>query len=468
MSSYLDPLREAVTDAARDLIRERFGSTVAKKLRSSLESLLVNRSITFLIPTFLQHYHAGRFVAMQGYPAYIVDQGVDRVNQLAESVMTNTANMAAEAISRANEIDIGSICDISATGGDAHCGGRTTLVLNTDRGKFVYRPIPPLAARMLYVVYQECLMHLLDYDDWCEYPEFPLTTHSFTRFLDAENSFSPDTVRTFYRSIGALIATAFIVRATDLHFENIIAHRGIATPIDIEAIGHKHYDGTTFTVLDTGLVGQDHLSGVSGGGIVQEFGMFPRAEFIDFLKPKWSAQNRLVDNCGTLVDPLAYESEIIDGFIEAGRAITQKSRKLLDSLHKVSLDSNSGSRTRVILRPTIFYGALIAHLCQPFRDEYGVREVISHRLRTNRTTRWASCPIDVVDSEISDLSVGDIPYFASDIFTGEMTGHLGQTLQVKHQHPSAWSVIIESLQSANEITFSNQISILRRGLRDQP
>lgn len=131
------------------------------------------------------------------------------------------------------------LVELTGGAGDRHADGRCVLLLRFDSGaRLVYKP-KSLAAE---VRFQELLA-------WCnERGASPaLRTlqivdrgdHSWVEYIDQATCQSRDEVRRFYERQGAYLALLYVVAATDLHFENLVAVGEHPMFIDLEALFHQ-------------------------------------------------------------------------------------------------------------------------------------------------------------------------------------------------------------------------------------
>ena len=131
------------------------------------------------------------------------------------------------------------LVELTGGAGDRHADGRCVLLLRFDRGtRLVYKP-KSLTAE---VRFQELLA-------WCnERGATPaLRTlqivdcgdHSWVEYIDQATCQSLDEVRRFYERQGANLALLYVVAATDLHFENLVATGEHPLFIDLEALFHQ-------------------------------------------------------------------------------------------------------------------------------------------------------------------------------------------------------------------------------------
>ncbi|MGW4079569.1 type 2 lanthipeptide synthetase LanM family protein [Streptomyces asiaticus] len=130
----------------------------------------------------------------------------------------------------------GDLADISFDVGDSHRGGRSVGIVTFQGGeKIVYKP------RSLRV--DEHFQTLLAWanDEGFE-PGFPTLElvcrddHGWSEFVTPSACSDTGQVERFYRRHGGYLALAHALRATDLHFENVIAAGEYPYLVDLEAL----------------------------------------------------------------------------------------------------------------------------------------------------------------------------------------------------------------------------------------
>ncbi|MBX9792500.1 MAG: type 2 lantipeptide synthetase LanM [Pirellulales bacterium] len=135
--------------------------------------------------------------------------------------------------------EAGELVALAGAAGDRHAEGQSVQILRFASGaRLVYKP-KSLAAE---AGFQSLLT-------WCNErgANPPLRTlgildcgdHSWVEFVEAHACQTADEVRRFYQRQGAYLALLYVVGATDLHFENLVAAGEHPMFIDLEAIFHQ-------------------------------------------------------------------------------------------------------------------------------------------------------------------------------------------------------------------------------------
>lgn len=344
----------------------------------------------------------------------------------------------------------GDLTAVSFGAGDVHRQGRSVAIVGCDGGKVVYKP------RSLR---PEILLASLIEDLEREYggPLFIRTPaaldrggHGWSAFIAHAYASGPDELKAFYRGIGGWLALTRLLGATDMHAENLIAHRASPVLVDCE---------TLFTPKiaprPTGLgAAVDHAIGLVSGTVIAT-GLLPaRGQALGWRGVDVSGIGALqgqqpMITIPDLVDAGTDRAHIGSRTIEAERASNHPAPEpgladhwpdILNAFDDVSallrrmdgearlaplLDQFAQCEIRVVTRATEIYAELARMLWHPvsLHDEAGARERAGDLL-ARMASKSSSAPGDpkIIDAEIDDLMVGDIPYFATRPDRGRLVG----------------------------------------------
>ncbi len=136
--------------------------------------------------------------------------------------------------------DPGVLVKLVAGAGDRHRGGHSVHIATFANGaRLVYKP------RSLAV---DC--HFQELLDWVNAHEAPVPfrtirlldrgTYGWVEFISAATCSTPDAVGRFYQRQGGYLALLYALRATDFHFENLIAAGEHPVLIDLESLFHPN------------------------------------------------------------------------------------------------------------------------------------------------------------------------------------------------------------------------------------
>lgn len=344
----------------------------------------------------------------------------------------------------------GDLTAISFGAGDVHRQGRSVAIVGCDGGKIVYKPrsLRPeiLLARLIETLERE-------YGG----PLFMRTPaaldragHGWTAFIEHVYASGPDDLKAFYRGIGGWLALTRLLGATDLHAENLIAHQTSPVLVDCETLftpkiaprptglgeaADRAISLVSGTVIATGLLPSRGQAlgwrGVDVSGIGALQGQQPMITIPD------------------LVDAGTDRARIGSSTIEAERASNHPAPEpgladhwpdILNAFDEVSallrrmdeearlaplLEPFADCEIRVVTRATEVYAELARMLWHPvsLHDEDSARER-ARDLLTRMAAKTSSAPADprIIEAEIDDLMVGDIPYFATRPNRGRLVG----------------------------------------------
>jgi type 2 lantibiotic biosynthesis protein LanM len=324
--------------------------------------------------------------------------------------------------------------------GDTHRRGRSVMIGRFRNGcQLVYKP------RSLAID-----QHMQELLQWLNQrgarPPFrTLTlldraTHGWVEFVQSETCTSPEDVRDFFERIGGYLALFYVVRATDLHHENVIAAGAHPVIVDLETVWQP--SETDLDLSDASMLARDALvaSVLTSGLLPRRVWASAESDGVDLSgiggdagqtspnrMPRWQdagtdevhltrehvrldgADNRVSIN-GVEVDPLAYAERIVAGFESTYRLLLNHRDELLAS--DGPLAAFTGDELRVVLRNTRTYGELLS---ESFHPDVLHNALDRDRLFDRLWVRTLESPevARVVRVELADLARGDIPIFTT-------------------------------------------------------
>jgi type 2 lantibiotic biosynthesis protein LanM len=333
--------------------------------------------------------------------------------------------------------ELGPLTAIRSASSDPHRGGRTVAILTFASGqKVVYKP-KSLAVDVEF-------QHLIDWLNTIglgfEHRMLKVLDRGAYGWVECAERAPCDTVeavRSFYVRQGSMLALLHLLRATDMHFENVIAAGAYPILVDLETLFHHPrrarenaspsdrvllaIQESVFSVglLPVFALERGPASGVDfsalGGRRGQTFPHpMPTLEEVERDTMRFvlkSAETTGADNRPSLgdqpVDASAYADAVVEGFlITYSRLVAERSAL------EARLDRFADVEVRHIVRPTFHYTFLLNSSLHPdfLRDALG-REQALNRL-------WfpvLSQPVlrDVVSFERADLLAGDVPLFTT-------------------------------------------------------
>ena len=339
--------------------------------------------------------------------------------------------------------------------GDSHRGGRSVAILNCEGGRLVYKPRAVQSEQAL-----QGLLTWLEQEVGRSSPmRVPRTIgvgdHGWTEFVSHVFAVDRQELRSFYQGVGQWLALMRLLGGTDLHAENLIAHGAHPVIVDCETLftpklrpfatglGEAVDEAMRLvggTVLATGLLpnrgeglGWRGVDASGIGALPGEQPVITTQDLIDAgtdrarigLKtiPAESAQNH------PTAEPALMEfwPDVLAGFDTLSADLRR-----LDQMGTLRerLTPFEACEVRVVTRATEVYAELARMLWHPvsLHDEPAARQR-ARDLLTRMAANVSIAPSDeqVIEAEIDDLLVGDVPYFSTRADEGQLKGPGGTT-----------------------------------------
>ena len=237
--------------------------------------------------------------------------------------------------------------------------------------------------------------------DWCNAQGLPLDLrvpqvldrgeHGWVEWIEGQPCAHEAEAAAFYRRSGMLLALLHVLRATDCHYENLVAHGGYLVPVDVETLLSPEIEppgplqaapNACFwdSVIRVNLLPHWELwpesrrpFDISGlGGIdsqptpcpVQQWRNINTDDmdvFQDVVMLARQANGPVLD--GRPLSPEAYAEELLDGFSIMYRMLLDRRADLV--VPGGVLDGLSGVRVRYVFRHTQQYGQILRHSLVP-------------------------------------------------------------------------------------------------------
>lgn len=347
--------------------------------------------------------------------------------------------------------DPGVLIQIREGEGDTHNGGRSVATLTWSSGlRLVYKP----RALTIDLRYQELLAWLNT--SRCQ-PAFRLFRllekgqYGWCEYIAQDTCSSEAQVGRFYRRLGGHMALLYILEATDLHAQNLIAAGEHPMLIDLEALLHPRIPSPD-PLLDPAQALLDHS--------VLRIGLLPRRLFatqeqdgVDLsglsagrgqLTPDRIAQLQAVGSdemhitqayveleqgqhrptlCAQDVDVLAQRNNLVAGFTGVYRLLLRQRSELLDRF----LPRFADAEVRVLLRTTRLYASMLADSTHPdvLRDACEFERLLDRLWIGSRELPHL---LELIPAERADLQQGDIPRFTAHPASRDLLTSRGERL----------------------------------------
>jgi type 2 lantibiotic biosynthesis protein LanM len=356
--------------------------------------------------------------------------------------------------------DTGELLKVSFHAGDSHHGGRTVAIVECAGGRTVYKPRSVAADRAL----GRLLPRLLPDEpagQRIRVPEvraeadkdgaYGWAEHVRHRFCESDSE-----LRIFYRNLGHWLAVMRLLRGVDLHSENVIACGPVPVVVDCETLFTPHRpfhaegygraadlasDLVDRSVLRTGMLpGRGAVPGLRGvdnsaAGYLpgqQPTVQVPAIVDLGTDRARVSMVEAKPEPLHNLPDPKPqldrYWRHVVDGFAD----LTDRMRVWDASGDLVPmLGEFADAPVRVVLRSTANYELLLRMLWHPSSLHSPDSAIAEARdVLRRQATNFPAFPNDpeVIDAEIAEMLVADIPVFLTTPRRGRLNGPRGTEL----------------------------------------
>lgn len=374
--------------------------------------------------------------------------------------------------------DVGQLDKVLGDQGDCHNNGRSVAIIQFSSGfKVVYKPrgldldiafhglirwIDQQGRDQNFNTFK--VINCKNYG-WCEFVE----PKSLSRVEDAQQ---------YYYNFGCLVAVMYFLGATDIHFENIIAHGFYPTVIDLETFFFSQTaNAEPYNMLLTGLLPQrlwfsDKSKGVDVGALsanvhadIKIKGYRPSNKISDEMiwhgAAIYQAKANNIPVCKNTQIPFeTYISNIISGYTEIYNLLSKSKCRLFSDtkyLHEML-----ALKCRYIARSTPFYCQLLDSSYHP--DLLRNFEKRNSFLRDNllKDSKGKSNK-QQLESELSCLEDNNIPIFYSHADTAHLYD-LQKTITNNYFVSSAKDEFLARVTSLSETQLKAHCSLLTQVL----
>ncbi|EOO58623.1 type 2 lantibiotic biosynthesis protein LanM [Bacillus cereus VD196] len=365
--------------------------------------------------------------------------------------------------------------------GDPHCDGRRAIAIQLEHGKIMYKPrdsSPEFFYSMLinkwnsvikdpnYVIKVPKGIYKEEYS-WIEY--IPFNECKYT--ID---------IHSFYKRMGVQMAFLYALNATDLHFENIIAHGSHPVLIDLECLfsiplsnrnpsnilgaHYKIQNQIARSICSIGLLPTSNeptkdISGIGTGmsnKIVVKSPQITKNDQTEIKiknldlnytmfkpnQPKFKGKKILVSN---------YIDDILQGFEKAYQYIEQ------DKVQFIREISNQKLHVRYLAKSTNKYTSTLDLSYHPrFLHHAMDRELFL--LKACEPLNRSNHNISIQKNEFRELLNGDIPYFTVDIHAKDLIASNHKRIKKVFSY-SPFHYVCEKIKTfcTNDLNFQMEI-----------
>lgn len=338
-----------------------------------------------------------------------------------------------------NGKDIGNLATIQGGLSDSHNGGQGVFHLTFESGlNIMYKP-RSLALDEKFNDFIGWYNNLVYENQLYQLKLIDKIKYGWMEYIDNKPCKNERELENYYLRMGSVLCILYIFRATDFHYENIIAHGDQPILIDIEALFHNTYTQNEnlsandkisniiessvkrVGILPSLLWSKNGIKGVDISGLGGEENQTIPIEmpviknlFTDKIKITYdvgklkTSKNRPIFN-NNKIDINSYKDTIIKGFekVYSLFAKAETKEKLLEKIRNFD-----EVNVRQIIRNTQRYSTLLNIGTHPDFLRSGLdREMLFSTLW--KEVNYLPKLQNVISSELSDLLFNDIPYFSS-------------------------------------------------------
>jgi type 2 lantibiotic biosynthesis protein LanM len=384
--------------------------------------------------------------------------------------------------------DPGSLTSITSGLGDTHRRGRTVTILEFSTGfKLVYKPHS-----------QSVDVHFGELLEWVNQAGFETSfrilkiidrgAYGWSEFVTHQPCSNRGEVERFYQRLGGYLALFYIIRARDMHFENLLAVGEFPVPVDLETLFHGDVvvpnddpaiKAFRFSVMQVHLLPQRIFDSETDEGIdTSAFGAQGGQHFPGSRGSSWERaatdKMRLVRGKTTQiviarnrpkleaedVVPREYVESLITGFQWVYRLI-EKRRDHLQATGGL-LARFAEDEVRFVARPTATYAVLL-RICQhpdQLRNALDRDQALDGLwLGVAKHTHL----IRLIPAELKDLQNGDVPMFTSHPNSRDLWTSTGERIPDVFDQP-ALPVIRDGLSRLGEEDLARQVKFIRTAI----
>jgi type 2 lantibiotic biosynthesis protein LanM len=396
-------------------------------------------------------------------------------------------------------ISLGEVNKIILSLSDRHCGGRSVIALSFKNGKkLVYKP-KNLAMEAAFSQVLDWLNHQGKLSRQMKVMKvLDKNFYGWVEFIESVECRDEEELEAFYHRTGILLGLGYILEATDMHQENIIAHGAYPVLIDCETLlqhranlqvtdqQHNTANSAAIEQLSNSVLRShflpDLVVGKDNSNIYDMSGLGSFAEQkLTYEKPQWKNINtdtmRLEQESHQILPifpniprcnqtPVGYETyaqSIIGGFAEIYRLILTHRHELLKSDGLLSIFKHQ--EVRFVFRNTMVYGLTHRYMHQPkFMEEGVAYSIVLEQLARGHLFMEDKSPGNaILQAERKSMQELDIPYFTANVNDTALRFE-GQEIVPDYFQAPSYLRMLELIREANEDDLFKQTTIIKQSL----
>lgn len=392
----------------------------------------------------------------------------------------------------ADGVELGAIQAIRCEAGDQHLNGQTVAIVDWDSGiTLVYKPrsmrLDIAFTALVDWLNEAGLAHSLRTTNCLD-----RGTYGWSEFLEANPCTSKAEIQRFYHRQGAMLALLALLRANDMHAENLIAVGEHPMLIDLETLCQPRLPGgnnaladaeklaqetATSSVLQVGLLpvpawitrdgrsvdlsGLGHRPGQQTSMSVPMLADFGTdAMRVKLGRPDMDMPDHRPVAKDVSLNLIDYADDLFAGYSDMHRLCRRRRMELLAA--DGPLSGFKGASVRVLLQSTVVYGTLLRTAYHPdlLRDSLERDRHFDFLWRRVRHTPALS---PTIAAERRDLWRNDIPYFSATVDGTALADGDGTAIEGLTLTPGL-ELVQENLRTWDEDHLRAQLSLIRSSL----
>ena len=373
------------------------------------------------------------------------------------------------------------IISIDADIADSHQNSKTVIKFTFDNGKSViYKP----HSLTNEIFYQNFVNWIYERGSIPEFSRRILDrgNHGWEEVILHKSCLNIQEIKHYYTRMGINLFAAYLLKTSDLHYENLIAHGEFPVIIDLETLTGTEPEAENTaegevkkalreSVLYLGLLPVFHweakgkgvnVSGISGGAGQKLPFKIPylknnrtSAISIEYRYPKTHGGKNLPSLNGRDISGSQFTVDLLTGFQLAYTSSIEKKGELKELLKEIK-----NSNSRYLVRDTQHYSSLLTASYHPdFMMDGSDRNILFYQLFEN-------CNYDVqfrnkiVEAEVRELTKGDIPQFYIEADGKALIFSDGTRLE-DYFHRTAYSSLCERIDNLSYSDMEKQEVFIR-------
>ena len=342
--------------------------------------------------------------------------------------------------------------------GDTHNHGKCTTIVQTDAGRFVFKPHSCAVDEKAYGFIGKY------FGDVIVMPKVYAAGEEFgiCEFLEKRIAEGDQEAKEYYYSLGGTAAVIKMLGSVDMHMENLFAYGTKLALIDIETLLYPYLDG--FVRGKTSIYAPEDEKAISNSLLRAAFlnmyyeGKDYKKEFSILLNTDEDGSAPVVD--GKKRSVLEYMDAYFSGFSDIYDRCLEKREELKCDI----LEYFSKHVLRVIVWASRSYGEILKRLnsCYSYRsEEYYQSQLdkLADVLESEKTVKNS----EVTLSEISHLIEGEIPFFYTYVDSRGIFAD-GSLVAADYYTQSAAQRVTDILDSMGEEEKQFEIHLMRLSL----